>query len=151
MYASETSYSSLYDVFERMNQQLDELFGGGGQSTGIRSVLGQNFPGVNISSSDEHIDVYVFSPGVARDDLELSLEHNLLSISGERNSSIPEDSQRYRVERSSGKFRKVLTLPDDIDPDQVEANYRDGVLHLRIKRRESRKPRRSRFNRRMPS
>jgi HSP20 family protein len=52
-----------------------------------------------------------------------------------------EGADYYRKERFDGAFHRVVNLPDDVDPDQVEAKYRDGVLQITIKRRESSRPR----------
>jgi HSP20 family protein len=68
----------------------------------------------------------------------------VLTIEGERASALPADEKVavHINERFAGRFRRVVSLPDDIDPNAVSAEYRDGVLHLAIKRRESAAPRR---------
>jgi HSP20 family protein len=69
----------------------------------------------------------------------------VLRISGERPSIIPEDAQKVQVysrERGTGPFMRAVSLPDDIDPGQVRAAYRDGVLTVSIARRESSQPKR---------
>jgi HSP20 family protein len=73
--------------------------------------------------------------------LNISLQQNLLTVEGERKIQYPEKVQFYRQERFSGQFRRVLTLPEDVDPDQVSAHYRDGVLQISVKRREAVRPR----------
>lgn len=62
-------------------------------------------------------------------------------MSGERNLEFPEAAQSYRAERFNGSFRRVLTLPEDVDADKVDANYREGVLHIMVQRREQVSPR----------
>jgi HSP20 family protein len=69
----------------------------------------------------------------------------VLTIEGERASGLPAAEEKAAVhinERFAGRFRRVVSLPDDADPGAVSAEYRDGVLHLSIKRRESALPRR---------
>lgn len=84
----------------------------------------------------------MFAAGVDPKGLDISLQQNLLTVSGERKATLPSDVQLYRNERFDGAFRRVITLPEDVDPDKVQATYRDGVLQVTIERREEVKPRR---------
>jgi HSP20 family protein len=87
------------------------------------------------------VDVYLFSPGIDPKSLDISIQQNLLTVAGERKPLAEENTQFYRKERFQGEFRRVITLPEDIDPERVEAKYTDGVLHIAVQRRESSKPR----------
>lgn len=109
---------------------------------GIRSTRQGTFPPLNVGASEESVDVYVFAAGLDTDSLDLSLRQNLLTIAGQRRLEAEENASYYRQERFSGSFRRVLTLPEDVDPDDVKASYRDGVLHVRVGRREAARPRR---------
>jgi len=64
-----------------------------------------------------------------------------LTVSGERQAPVKEEANYYRKERFDGPFRRLITLPDDVDPEQVDARYRDGVLEIHVKRREAKRPR----------
>jgi HSP20 family protein len=142
MFGSLTNFEgSLFDQFRRMEQQVDELFGRGALLPGIRSVARGTFPPINVGATTEKVDVYFFSPGIDSKTLDVSIQQNLLTVSGERKSPAPENAKFYRKERFEGEFRRVITLPDDIDPERVEAKYTDGVLHISVQRRESSKPR----------
>ncbi len=70
----------------------------------------------------------------------------MLSIAGERKDVLPQRSDEKTTlhlnERFEGRFRRVVSLPDDVDPGSVEARYRDGVLHVSVKRRAAPQPRR---------
>ncbi len=134
--------NDLFGQFDRMRREIDTLFGALSGSAGIRSVTTGTYPAINIGASPKQVDVYVFAAGLDPASLDISLQQNLLSIAGQRRESLPEGVQLYRRERFNGEFRRVLTLPEDVDPDQVEASYRDGVLHLTVARREEVKPRR---------
>jgi HSP20 family protein len=134
--------TDLFSQLERMRQDMDSLFGARAGSAGIRSVAAGTFPAINVGASPSRVDVYVFAAGVDPQSLDISIQQNLLSISGERNAAPPEDIQLYRRERFIGSFRRVITLPEDVDPDKVQADYRDGVLHVVVDRREEVKPRR---------
>jgi HSP20 family protein len=82
-------------------------------------------------------------PGLKRDDVEIELKDNVLTISGERRT---ESEQKvdgyYRVERATGGFSRSLTLPEGIDPEGIAADFSDGVLEVRIPKPEERKPHR---------
>lgn len=141
MFGSLTDFDRLFEEFRRMEQQMDQLFGYGAQPAAIRSVPRGTFPPVNVGASQDGIDVYLFAAGLDPKKIDLKLEQNLLAVAGERQVSMNETATYYRQERFSGPFQRVIALPDDVDPDRVEAKYRDGILHITAKRRESAKPR----------
>lgn len=131
----------LFDQMEWMRRQLDQAFGDLRGESGIRAMGAGTFPAVNIGASPEQVDVYVFASGIDKDKLEISLQQNLLTLAGERRFEAPEQAQFYRRERFNGSFRRVITLPEDVDPDKVSASYNDGVLHVAVQRREAVRPR----------
>lgn len=133
--------NDVFDQLERMRRQMDQVFGARSGPMGIRSMAAGTYPAINVGASAEQVDVYVFAPGMDPKGLNVSLEQNLLTVSGERSIELPEEAQIYRNERFSGGFRRVITLPDDVDADKVDAAYRDGVLHITVRRREVVKPR----------
>ncbi|MGE5339306.1 MAG: Hsp20/alpha crystallin family protein [Gemmatimonadota bacterium] len=141
MFGSLSSFESLYDELRRMEQEMDQMSGRGSAPAGIRWVSRGTYPAANVGATADAVDVYLFAPGVDPKSVELSLQQNLLVVAGMR--EIPEDERAtyYRQERFSGEFRRVITLPDDVDPDRVDASYRDGVLRITVKRRESARPR----------
>jgi len=133
--------NDAFDQFDRMRRQMDRMFGDWSGPAGIRSLAAGSFPAVNIGVSEQQVDIYVFAAGMDPKTLNISLQQNLLTIEGERKIDYPENVQFYRQERSSGNFRRVLTLPEDVDADKVEARYRDGVLQITVQRREAVRPR----------
>ena len=104
-------------------------------------------PAMDLLEQDEHFLLRVDLPGVDQDDIQVELEDNVLTISGERSFT---DEQRkegyYRIERAAGRFARSLTLPDGIAPDSIQANLDKGVLELRISKPEQRKPQRVAIN-----
>jgi len=108
---------------------------------GIRAAQRGSFPPLNVGSTPERVDVYVFAANLDPKSLDLSIQQNLLSIGGTRKVEVDEKAEYYRHERFDGDFRRVVALPDDVDPERVAAKYRDGVLHVTIQRRESARPR----------
>jgi HSP20 family protein len=133
--------TDVFDQFDRMRRQMDRMFGDVSRPAGIRSLVAGTFPAVNVGVSEEQVDVYLFAAGIDPKTLNISMQQNLLTVEGERKIEYPEKVQFYRQERFSGQFRRVLTLPEDVDPDQVSAHYRDGVLQISVKRREAVRPR----------
>jgi HSP20 family protein len=132
---------SLFEDFRRLEEEMDQLLGRGPWPTGIRSVTRGTYPPVNVGSTSEEADMYLFAAGLDPKSLDISIQQNLLTVSGERTTVAGEEGNYYRKERFAGPFRRVVTLPDDVDPDRVEAVYRDGVLRIRVPRRESARPR----------
>jgi len=136
------SESPLFAEFRRLEQQFDELFGGWTPWTGgIRSLPAGTFPAINVGSNPDSATVYVFAPGIDSKSLDVSLQENVLTVSGQRDIPVEPNATYYRQERFGGAFRRVISLPDDVDPDKVEATYKDGIVQITVQRRESTKPR----------
>ena len=127
---------------ERLQRELQQSFGT--VSPGIRG-LARGFPALNVGSTPKSVEVYAFVPGIDPARIEINLERGVLTIEGERAGVLPAAEGKATAhvnERYEGRFRRVLSLPDDIDPSAVSANYRDGLLHVSVQRRESAQPRR---------
>lgn len=131
----------LFDELRRMEREMGHTFGGGSWPRGIRAVASGTYPPINIGSAPDQVDVYLFAAGLDPKKLDISIQQNLLTVDGERKLIKQEGVGYYRKERFDGAFHRVVNLPDDVDPDQVNASYRDGVLHIAIQRREATKPR----------
>jgi HSP20 family protein len=131
----------LFDEFRRLQEEIDNLFDQWPATTGVRSVTKGGFPSINVAATPEEFEVYFFAAGLDPKKLEISIQQNLLTVTGERQVPVNEAATYYRRERFGGEFRRVVTLPEDADPDRVDASYRDGVLHISVKRKESAKPR----------
>ena len=141
MFGSLTNFDQLFEEFRRMEQQMDELFGSGTQPPAIRSVARGTFPPINMGAAADGIDIYVYAAGMDLKSIQLNIQRNLLTVAGEREVPVDENATYYRQERFSGPFRRVIALPDDVDPDRIEAKYRDGILQITARGRESAKPR----------
>lgn len=145
MFASMVTYPGLFADFDRLRRELDELSGWSGLPTSIRSAAPGSFPAINIGNTATSVEIYAFAPGIDPKQIELTIDRGVLSISGERKSELPLDDGKVNVygnERFAGSFRRAISLPEDIDATKVNANYRDGVLHVSINRRESALPKR---------
>ena len=130
-----------FDPVRRLENELDQVFGRFAPSTGIRAPRPGAFPPLNVGFTPERVDVYLFAAGLDPGLIDVTIQQNLLVVSGRRNVPADEGADYYRKERFDGEFRRVVTLPDDVDPARVEAKYRDGVLHVTLQRREAARPR----------
>jgi HSP20 family protein len=141
MFASFMNFGgSLFDEIRRMHEELDEIFGSAVPGD-IRSLPRGSFPAVNVASTPDAVTVYLFAPGIDPKALDVSIQQNLLTITGRREVEIDADADYYRQERFNGEFRRAISLPDGIDPDRVEARYRDGIVQIQLQRREAARPR----------
>jgi len=134
--------TDLFSEFDRMQRQMASLFGGFPSS--LRSGRFGAFPPVNIGATEDSIEIVVFAPGVPANQLEVTVDKGLLTISGERAQVRPEgdaEARPYAQERFSGSFRRVIELPQSADPDKVQARYANGCLSISVGKREASRPR----------
>ena len=147
MYESMQNYSnnSLFGQFESLRREFEDMFGVSGLQSNIRSVVPGTLPGINVGRTPHSVEVYAFAPGLDASKIEVALDHGVLRIAGERLSDLPSNDPKvnvYACERGVGSFTRAISLPEDVDPEQVKASYRDGVLQVSIARRESAQPKR---------
>jgi HSP20 family protein len=128
---------------DRLQHEMQEAFD---LSPSIRGIGRGSFPALNVGGTPQSVEIYAFAPGLDPATLEVNLDRSLLTIAGERISDLPSgDEGKTAVhinERFVGRFRRVVTLSDDVDPKTVSADYHDGVLHIHVKRHASAQPRR---------
>ena len=92
-------------------------------------------PSCNVSESPEEYRIEAELPGVKQEDLEVNVENRVLTLRGERREKKEEKQKKYhRVESSYGSFMRSFTLPDDADEDNIAADYKDGLLTVRVPR-----------------
>ena len=140
-------YRTLFprDVFAELDRLQRELQTTFDISPSIRGVARGGFPAMNVGSTQKSVEIYAFAPGIDPASIDVQIEKGVLTIAGERKPTTPNKDAKATVhidERFAGRFRRVVTLPDDVDPNGVNANYRDGVLHVSVQRREAPQPRR---------
>ena len=130
---------SEIDRLQREMQQSYEF------SPSIRGLARGGFPAMNVGNTPHSVEIYAFAPGIDPATIDVQFEKGVLTVAGERASVMPPKEANATVhidERFSGRFRRVVTLPDDADPNAVSAKYRDGVLHVSVQRRQAAQPRR---------
>lgn len=130
--------------FEQMERQLlrpffDQWEGEPRTSSTMRGWI----PAVDVEESTDEFFVRAEIPGVNPDDVTIDYENGLLTLRGERRfESEREDRQYHRIERAYGSFTRSFVLPATVDAERAEASFQDGVLELRMPKREEAKPRR---------
>jgi HSP20 family protein len=125
---------------EPFSREIDRVFDAFfGQTDQARRWV----PPVDLVEAEDHFVLRADLPGLSEGDVNIEVQDGTLTISGERTA---EHEQRekgwYRIERSFGRFSRALSLPDGVDPDGIQASFKDGVLEVRIPKPEERKPRR---------
>jgi HSP20 family protein len=133
--------TDLFGELDRLQRQMSDLFEGFPSS--LRSSRMGTFPHINVGTTDSTIEIVAFAPGVDPAKLDISIDKGLLSIAGERSTRqpLPEGTRQYAQERFTGSFRRVIELPQQSDPDKVQARYADGCLLITVGKREASKPR----------
>lgn len=95
--------------------------------------LGDFSPRMDIDESEQEITVSVELPGIKPEDVEISLEDNTLTISGEKQAEEEQEGKRYyRVERSYGSFSRRIPLPTEVEEEKIDASLKDGLLKVTL-------------------
>jgi len=136
-----TPQDAWFDSFWRLQEEMEEQLGEGRSSGGIRSLPRGSFPAINVIQTPEALQVYVFAPGIDPARLEVSIQQGLLTIAGTRQIAPRDAARSYRQERFGGEFTRAISLGEEVDPEQVDARYRDGIVQISLKRRAAEKPR----------
>jgi len=126
---------SLFDQLESLQRLLTRAGAGEGLPGSIRSVAFGAFPEINVGRTPNSVEVFAFAPGIDASSLDVTIERNVLKVSGTRSPAIPKGDnkvQLYANERPQGRFSRAVSLPDDVDATKVEAKYRDGILRVSI-------------------
>jgi HSP20 family protein len=130
-----------WDPFEEMNRLHDHFLSGRGLAKQAFQVA------VDIREEDDAFYVDAEVPGLAAEDVKVDIEKNVLTLSGERKVEKEETEGTYRrVERQYGNFTRSFTLPETVDTENISADLNDGVLSLRLPKKEAPTPRKISVN-----
>lgn len=99
------------------------------------------YPPINVFQQGDDLVAIVELPGVNKGDLNIQAKENTIRIAGQKTIDYPENVSLHRRERLSGVFDRTLAVPMQIDPDRIQAEYKDGLLALFVPRAEKDKPR----------
>jgi len=125
-----------WDPFEEMNRLHDHFFSGRGLAKQVFQVA------VDIREEDDAFFVDAEVPGLSAEDVKVDVEKNVLTLSGERKVEKEESEGSYRrVERQYGSFTRSFTLPETVDTENISADLKEGVLALRLPKKEAPTPR----------
>jgi HSP20 family protein len=130
----------LGTIQNEMNRLFNTFFDGPSPATS--GVYRRWIPAMDLVETENDFVLRADLPGLSESDVKIEVEDNLLTVSGERKAEHEERKDGYvRIERSSGSFRRTLTLPEGVDPEAVKANFDRGVLEIHVPKPEERKPR----------
>ncbi|MCM2270899.1 MAG: Hsp20/alpha crystallin family protein [Thermoanaerobaculia bacterium] len=139
-----TRWTPETDLFrnrlDRMfNQMLQDVWGAQAPSEGVASRTW--LPAVDIREKNDALMFAMELPGLTKENLEITLENNVLTIAGERKFEKETKGEEFhRLERSYGHFSRSFTLPTGVRTDKVEANFEHGVLNIVLPKEENAKP-----------
>jgi HSP20 family protein len=129
-------FNELTGMQQEMNRLFDEFFGE------RRTEMGEGtwLPAVDVSETDGEMVVRAELPGMSKDNIELSLQDNVLTLKGEKKQEKKEDEENYhRVERNYGSFTRSFTLPATVDQNNIQAIFKDGILEIVLPKAEEAK------------
>jgi HSP20 family protein len=115
---------------------IDDMWGRRSQESGLIAPL------VDVSEDEHGLTISAELPGLAKEDVKIQVENNVLSISGEKRlEKEQKDKNFHRLERRYGSFFRAISLPQGVAADKAEAEFKDGVLHVRLPKTDDVKPR----------
>jgi len=123
---------SGWDALGQLWEEMDDLFRRAGSAGPARVARAAAFPAVNVFETP---DAYVLTaevPGVRLEDIEVSVEGDRVTLSGQRQIELPKGASVHRRERQGGSFRRAVRLPQVASNEKAEAHYRNGVLLVRL-------------------
>ncbi len=140
-------YRTLFpgDLFADLDRLQRQLLRFSGPASSIRGFGRSGFPALNVGTTPQSVEIFAFAPGLDPATIDLSIERGVLTLTGERPEALPKEGEKTAVhinERFSGRFRRVVSLSDDVDSNSASASYKDGVLRISIARRAAATPRR---------
>lgn len=119
----------LEDVASRLNR----MFGSSLQTRNSDLTIPDWNPTVDVSETAENYLIQAELPQVKKEDIKVTVDKGVLRLSGERKQEREDNNKRYhRVERSYGSFMRSFTLPEDVDPEHIQADIKDGVLSIKL-------------------
>ncbi len=137
-------FQPFVDDFQALQERINRIFADTTFSRlGGEETIGAWSPLCDIYEDGDDIVVKAELPGLDRNDIDVQVENNILTIRGERKREKEVKSDNlYRTERSYGAFSRSFTLPVTVDTERIKAEYKDGVLHVTLPKLEEAKPRR---------
>jgi HSP20 family protein len=127
--------SDILGMQKEINRMFEDFFRSEGEGTGLSSAAWK--PAVDIIEHEAEYLAKVEIPGVSKDDVKVTLQDNILTIRGEKLQEKKEDDANYHhVERFYGSFQRSFELPGRVKTDRIDAEYKDGILTIRLPKSE---------------
>jgi len=135
-------FREMMNLRSQMDRMLSDWPGASSNMEDGESGSWQRLP-LDVSESDDAYIVCASIPGISPEEMEISVQNNVLTIRGETKSEQERQGERWHLrERRMGHFQRTISLPNNVDPNQVGAEYDNGVLTLTLPKSEAAKPRR---------
>ena len=135
-------FRELENMHRRLTSIFDHSTPSNRQNTNESTIVSEWAPAVDISENEKSYLFKVELPEVKKEDVRVTVENGVLTLTGERKFEKEEQNQKYdRIERSYGTFARSFALPDNIDANKVSASYRDGLLTVAVAKSERALPR----------
>lgn len=131
-----TSWNPLHDFFPtRIDRVFDNVFGNQGVA---RSAANNTWaPPVDVIDAEDRVEFRAEVPGISENDVQVSVNENVLTIKGEKKSESEDKNAGYhRVERSYGQFQRSFRLPKNLRTDDIDASFKSGVLTIAVPKSE---------------
>jgi HSP20 family protein len=137
-FASGPSFGTLFGLRDELHRLIEHPLG---EIARGRQLLRVWNPALDLYEDKDNVFVKVELAGLKKEDIDVSLEDGVLTISGERKSETKaEDAETHRSERFVGHFNRIVTLPSEVKADEVKAVYQDGILTVTLPKAEAAKP-----------
>ena len=137
-------FRELTALQNRMNRLFEQQYGNGGEES---LTAGAFVPPVDIYEDEHGIQIKLEVPGIEEKDLDVKVENNVLTISGERKLEKEEKEENFRrVERRYGSFTRSFTLPNTVNTEDISAEYSNGILKVKLGKRAEAKPKQIKVN-----
>ncbi len=132
----------LVPTANRLAREIDSMFSNFFNFPSFRADDASDFmPRVNIRETKDNVILMFELPGMEKKDIKVTVKDDVLTVSGQRHFKTEEkDDGWVRTEISSGSFTRSFTLPDTVNTDKVSADYKNGMLEIKLAKREERKP-----------
>jgi HSP20 family protein len=136
-----------YETLPAFSNLLEDMFGRDMFDMSNRAYSASSLPAVNIKEEEKEYEVEVAVPGMKKDDFNITLENNMLTISSEKEHKEEEKDKKgnyTRREFSYQAFKRTFAMPDNVNADKIKAEYHDGILSIHLPKKEEAKTKHSR-------
>lgn len=141
-----TEFDRTFDVLDELRRQMDRVWSDYDGSWGVsraptQSLSGAHWPRLNVLDAGGSVVVTADVPGMTEKDLDVAIEDNVLTLSGERKAAAPDGYTAHRRERPALRFARSIALPAKVDAEKTSANVKDGVLTITLAKAPEARPR----------